>query len=161
LSERWNVNGFVSIGSQKLNQARAAGYIMAFDNSNTSVGLGLTGKPMSALEVGARVSYFEDKNEYAQTLDANASANSVGLLNATGGLPDIVFRSTEFRLFGAYKLSKTSTIRVDAIYFRAKFNDWGYGYGDVPFAFGDNTTVSMDEDQSTTFIGARYIYRWQ
>ena len=161
LTDSWNLNGFFSIGSQKLNQSRPEGYIMAFDNSNTSVGLGLTGKPMSALQVGARVSYFEDKNEYAQSLDANARANSVGLLNATGGLPDIVFRTTEFRLFGAYQLSKTSTIRVDAIYFRAKFNDWGYGYAGVPFAFGDNTTVSMEEDQSTTFIGARYIYRWQ
>lgn len=160
LSSRWTLNGYLSQGSQTLDQARPGGYIMAFDNDNTSVGVGIVGKPAGALEIGATLSFFDDRNAYAQTLDPTAGAGSVALLDATGGLPDIVFRTTELRFFSRYALSKTSSFQIDVIHHRAKFNDWTYGYDGTPFLFSDNTTVAQLQRQSVTFVGLSYTHRW-
>ncbi len=161
LSFRWNVNGYISQGNQKLNQARPGGYILAFDNTSTNIGLNLVGKPTSNLEVGGGISFIDDRNVYAQTLDTLASAGSVALLAATGGLPEIVFRRIELRVFGNYKLSERSALRADLIHQYAKFNDWSYGYLGVPFVFGDNTTLTQLQSQRATFVGVRYIYTWR
>jgi len=161
ISETWSVNGYLSHGSQKLNQARPDGYILAFDNKNTTAGVGFNGKLGARFDLGGGLSYIDDKSVYAQSLDASASANSVALLNATGGLPDIQFRRTELRLFGKYALSEKSSLRLDAIYQKSKYNDWGYGFAGVPFTFGDNTTVTQQELQDVGFIGISYTYKWQ
>ena len=161
LSSRWSVNGYLSQGSQKLNQARPAGYVLGFNNTNTSLGIGVVGKPTSNLQLGGGIAYIDDRNEYDQGLDANASASSANLLAATGGLPDIVYQRTELRAFGDYRLSKASAVRVDLVYLHAKYNDWGYGYNGVPYVYSDNTTVSQQQTQSVTYLGMRYIYKWQ
>lgn len=160
LSSRWTLNGYLSRGSQTLDQARPGGYIMAFDNDNTSVGVGVVGKPTGVLEVGATLSLFDDRNAYAQTLDPTANAGSFALLNAAGGLPDIVFRTTELRVFGRYALSKTSSLQIDLVHHRAKFNDWTYGHDGTPFLFSDNTTVTQLQKQHVTFAALTYTHRW-
>jgi hypothetical protein len=161
LSERWSVNGYLSQGRQQLNQARPAGYIMGFDNSNTTVGLGLVGKPSSSLQLGFGVSFVNDRNEYNQELDPSASQSSANLLAAAGGLPDIVFRKVELRAFGSYKLSKAASLRVDVVHQRARYNDWAYGYDGVPYVYSDGTTLSQQQSQNVTFAGVRYLYKWQ
>lgn len=161
ISEIWSVNGYYAQGNQKLNQARPEGYILAFDNKNTTAGLGVTGKVGEKFDLGGGLSYIDDKSAYAQSLDGTASANSVALLNATGGLPEILFRRTEFRLFGRYALSEQSSLRMDAIYQKARYNDWGYGYAGVPFTFGDNTTVTQQELQDVGYLGISYTYAWR
>lgn len=161
LSTRWTLNGYLSRGSQTLDQSRPGGAIMAFDNDNTAIGVGVVGRPTGKLRVGATLSYFDDDNEYAQTLDATASAADIALLQASGGLPDIVFRTTELRLFGQYELTKTSAVRLDLIHHRAKFNDWTYGFDGTPFLFSDNTTVSQLRSQNVTFVGVSFTHRWQ
>lgn len=161
ISERWSVNGYVSTGKQELNQARPAGYIMGFDNTNTSIGVGLLGKPSSKLQLGGGLSYINDRNEYNQGLDSLASQGSANLLAATGGLPDIVYRRLELRAFGNYKLSDSAALRLDLIYQHATYNDWGYGYNGVPYVYSDGTTLSQQQTQNVTYAGARYIYKWQ
>jgi hypothetical protein len=161
ISETWSVNGFYTYGNQKLNQGRPEGYILAFDNKNTTAGVGLNGDASEKLKVGGSLSYIDDKSVYAQTLDPGANANSAALLNATGGLPEIQFRRTEFRLFGSYALTEKSALRMDAIYQKAKYNDWGYGYAGVPFTYGDNTTVTQQELQDVGYIGISYTYAWR
>ncbi len=161
VSESWSVNGFVSYGTQKLNQARPAGAILAFDNTNTTVGLGLTGRVSEAIDVGGSFAYVRDNNAYAQTLDPLANPSSEALLAATGGLPDIKFQQTELRLFGRYALARNQALRLDAIYQQTKYDDWAYAYGTVPFTYGDNTTVSLDPSQSVVYIGVSYIYSWR
>ncbi|MDH3209599.1 MAG: MtrB/PioB family decaheme-associated outer membrane protein [Burkholderiaceae bacterium] len=161
LSERWSLNGNLSTGNETLRQARPAAVVLNYDNTNTSVGVGLAGKPTSAIEVGGSVAFVNDRGIYAQTLDATADGASVALLAATGGLPDIVFRQTTLKLYSGYKLSEQSNVRVDLVHQRSTWSDWGWGYNGVPFTYSDGTTVSQQARQSVTFIGLRYIFRWQ
>lgn len=161
VSEAWNVNGFASYGTQKLNQARPAGAILAFDNTNATVGVGATGRLSEAIEVGGSLAYINDRNEYAQTLDPLANPSSGALLAATGGLPDIKFQQTELRLYGRYALAKNQALRLDAIYQQTKYDDWAYVYGAVPFTYGDNTTVTLDQNQSVVYLGVSYVYSWR
>jgi len=161
LSVRWSLNGYVSRGSQTLDQARPAGYLMAFDNDNTAAGVGVVGRPTSQLQIGGTLSYFNDRNVYAQTLDPATNLANVALLQATGGLPDVVFRTIEWRLFGRYALSKTSSVRLDLIHQRARFNDWTYGLEGTPFLFSDNTTVTQLQKQHVTYIGLSFTHRWE
>ena len=161
VNDKWNVNGYVTRGNQTQNQARAAGTWMAFDNTNTTVGLGVTGKASSALEVGAQLAYMDDTSSYAQTLDAGAGADSAALLAATGGLPNVVYRKTALRLYGKYNLDKVSSIRVDLMQQRWTVNDWAWGYSGVPFVYSDGTTVTQKSSQSVGFLGVTYTVLWQ
>lgn len=161
LDDDWRLNAYMSFGDQQLQQARAAGTILSFDNRNATLGFGVNGKPSSKLEVGAVLSVMHDRNRYSQGLDTYAGANSAGLLAATGGLPDIAFRLAELRLYAGYKLSANSSLRADMVHHRARFNDWAYGYAGFPYAFSDNTTLSQQNQQQVSFIGVRYIYRWK
>jgi MtrB/PioB family decaheme-associated outer membrane protein len=160
LNPRWNLNGFVSRGSQDLDQARPGAAILAFDNTSTTLGVGFTGKPMANLEVGGNLAYTDDKSEYAQTLDSTAGLGSAALLAATGGLPDITFRQLTLKLFGKYTLDKQSAVRVDLIHQRSRWNDWAWDFNGTPFVFSDGTTVNRKPRQSVVFLGVSYIRRW-
>jgi len=161
VSQAWSVNGYVSHGTETLRQARPAAAILSFDNTSTSVGLGIIGKPTAKIEVGGSLSFIDDKSVYAQTLDATADAASAALLAATGGLPDIVFRQTTLKLFGRYELNKRSELRLDLVHQRSTWTDWAWGYNGVPFTYSDGTTVSQQPRQSVTFLGLSYVYRWR
>ena len=159
VSSKWELNGYVSKGLQAFNQARNAGYVMSFDNTSTSLGLGFTGKPMSQLQVGGNLSYVDDTSKYAQGLDSTATPYSVASLAASGGLPDINFRQTELKLFGSYALDKKSAVRVDLIHQKSTYNDWAWSYNGVPYRFSDGATVTQKADQSVSFIGVTYVYQ--
>jgi MtrB/PioB family decaheme-associated outer membrane protein len=158
-SFNWNFNGFLSQGTQTFNQSRYAGYVMAFENTSINFGLGFTGKISSNFEIGGNLTFSDDKSVYAQKLDAFAGADSVALLAATGGLPDVVYRQTALKLYGNYALDKKSSIRVDLVHQRANVNDWAWNYNGVPFSYSDGTTLTQKQSQSVGFIGITYIYR--
>jgi MtrB/PioB family decaheme-associated outer membrane protein len=159
VSFRLQLNGYASMGAQTFNQSRYAGYNMAFDNSNTSFGLGFTSKPNNQLEFGGSLSFVDDVSKYAQSLDATADAYTVASLAASGGLPDITFRQTALKLFGRYALDKKSAVRVDFVHQNSTYNDWGGGYSDVPYTYSDGTTLGQKSDQNVNFIGVTYIYQ--
>lgn len=160
LSSTWAINGYASHGRQTLNQARPAGYILAFENTNTNLGLGLIGKPLAQFNVGAGVAFVNDRSVYAQTLDSHAGAGSVALLAATGGLPDVVYRQLSWRAFGEYALDRRSSIRVDLSHQRSTLRDWTWGYNGVPFVYSDGTTVWQSPTQSLSLVGIAYRYQW-
>ena len=161
LSDNWSVNGYVSRGRQELNQSRPEAAIIAFDNTATTVGLGVTGRPTGKLEVGGLLSFMNDRSVFDQTLDATAGAANAALLAATGGLPDIVFRQTTLKLFGKYTLDKQSAVRVELLHQRSTWRDWAWNYNGTPFVFSDGTTVNRKTTQNVSFLGVTYIYRWQ
>ena len=144
-----------------MNQARPAGAILAFDNTNTTIGFGANGRINEQIELGGSLAYINDNNAYAQSIDPLANPSSEALLAATGGLPDIKFQQTELRLYGRYAIAKNQALRLDAIFQRTKYNDWGYEYSGVPYAFSDNTTVSILQDQKVAYIGVSYVYAWR
>lgn len=153
LSDAWKLTGYVNRGEQTLHMDHNAGYILALDNVNTSVGVGVVGKPSANFELGADLSYMDDSNRYNQSMATGAAI--------VDGLPDVTYRVTSLKLFGKYALDKTADIRVDLVHQSAKFNEWTWGNAGVPFAYSDNTTVGMQPNQSVTFLGARYIYKFK
>lgn len=159
LSDTWSLNGNVFRGVQTFNQSRPAGYVLAYEDTNLGAAIGVTGKANAKLDVGVSLSYVNDRNVYAQGLDSFAGADSVALLAATGGLPDVVFRQTALKLFGKYALDKTSMVRLDLLHQRTNFNDWAWGYNGVSFAYSDGATVLQNQNQNVSFIGVTYIYQ--
>jgi MtrB/PioB family decaheme-associated outer membrane protein len=160
-SFNWNFNGYVSQGTQTFNQARYAGYLMAFDNTSLNVGLGFTGKISSQFQIGGTLSFSDDKSVYAQKLDAYGTSDSAALLAATGGLPDVTYRQTALKLYGNYALDKRSAVRLDFVHQQVSANDWAWNYNGVPFTFSDGTTVNQKQSQSANFVGITYVYQLQ
>ena len=161
LSDAWNLNGYVSTGTQKLHQARPGGYVLAFDDKSLNAGIGVNGKATEKLKIGGLLSFVSNTDSYSQGLDVNPAPGNAELLAATGGLPDVVYRRTEFRLFGNYSLSDRSALRFDAAYQRLTYEDWGFAYGGTPFLYSDNTTVYLQPDQNVGYLGLSYIYSWK
>jgi len=158
-SFNWNFNGYLSQSTQTFNQARYAGYLMAFENTSLNVGLGFTGKISSQLQIGGTLSFSDDKSVYAQRLDVYGSADSVALLAATGGLPDVTYRQTALKLFGNYALDKRSALRLDFVHQQVNVTDWSWNYNGVPFSYSDGTTLTQKQSQSANFIGVTYVYQ--
>jgi hypothetical protein len=111
--------------------------------------------------VGADLAFLNDRLEYQQDYDPLASATNKAFLTNEGGLPDVTYRLLRLKLFGEYAIQKNAYVRLDFIHQRTYFNEWTYGYNGVPFAYSDNTTLSANQHQNVTFIGASYILRWQ
>jgi MtrB/PioB family decaheme-associated outer membrane protein len=160
VSETLSLNGYVSQGTQTMQQSRFAGYLMSFKDTSTAFGLGVNGKPMDKLQVGGTLSYINDKNQYPQGLEANAPAESAALLAVAGGLPDVVFRQVNLALFGRYEIDKQSAVRVNLVYQYSKVNDWAWGYNGTPYTYSDATTLYQQPTQSVGLIGVVYIYKF-
>jgi predicted porin len=161
LSEAWKLSAYYTYSEQTIHVSHSTGYIADLEDRNTAAGITLVGKPHERVEVGADLSYINDKNIYAQTADALASAANVAFLAQSGGLPDVTFRDLRLKLFGKYALQKNTDIRVDLVHDRQRLNEWTWGNNGVPFLYSDNTTVNLNPNQNVTFVGVRYIYRWQ
>jgi MtrB/PioB family decaheme-associated outer membrane protein len=160
-STRWQFTGYASYGHETLRQARPASAVLSLSNISTTLGLGVEGKLGGSVRVGGSVAYLDDRSAYRQALDASASAADAALLAATGGLPDIVLRQGTTKLFARYALDKQSDLQLDLIHQRSTWSDWAWSYDGVPFATSDGTTVGQSARQRVTFVGLRYVYRWQ
>jgi MtrB/PioB family decaheme-associated outer membrane protein len=161
LADGWNLNGYLSAGKQTLNQARPQGYILAFEDKSLAAGVGFNGKVSEQFQLGGLLSYVSNEDKYQQSLGANPAAGLPQLLAVTGGLPDIVFRRLDIRLYGSYALSERSTLRADAAYQRLTYDDWGYNYNGVPFLYSDNSTVYLQPNQNVGYLGVSYVYSWK
>lgn len=170
LSEKWKLTGYASQGEQTLHVAQGNfGYLADLRNKTTTVGLGLVAKPSSKLEMGGNLTYGNDVSSYGLGVDGGVppytAANITTLTNnhaqADIGLPDVTYRQTTLKLYGKYALEKNADVRVELIHQRVRFNEWSWGYGGVPFAYADNTTIGMNQIQNVTFLGASYVYKWR
>ena len=161
LSETWKLRGYWSLGDQTIGVDHSTGYMADLRNRNETVGLGVVGKATRRLEVGADLSYLVDTNRYGQSLDQAASLSNRQFLAQSGGLPEVKFQQTTLRLFGKYAVQKNADIRVDFLHQRTTFEEWTWGYNGVPFAYSDNTTLSLDAHENVSFLGVAFIYKWQ
>ncbi len=161
IDETWALNGYVSRSLQTLNQARPAGYVMSFQNTGMTGSIGVTGKLFGSVQVGANLSGMSDRSVFDQGLDVFAGADSVALLAATGGLPDILLRQATLKVFAKYVMDKRSSVRVDFVHQQTTTNDWTWGYNGIPFMYSDGTTLTQAPAQKVGYLGVSYTYLWQ
>jgi MtrB/PioB family decaheme-associated outer membrane protein len=150
VSDTWKATGFINYNQQGDNVDHSGGYIARIDNTSTNIGVGVVGKVSGNIEVGADLSYLDDRNHYGLASGSSAAA---------GSLPDVNYRMLALKLSGKYALDKNSDVRVDLINQNTTFDEWTWGNAGVPFAYSDNSTVSMQSNQNVTYLGVKYVYR--
>lgn len=153
LNDKWALTGYASTGDQTLRMRQGIGYVADLGNQNTSVGFGATGAITAQLQVGANLSFMEDRNTYHISMTTGAAV--------TSSPPDETYRSTVLKLFGKYSLDKTSDVQVDLLYQHAEYKQWAWGNAGVPFAYTDNSTVTVQPDQQVTYLGVKYVYKFK
>ncbi len=150
VTDDWKTTAFVNYGEQLMNVSQAAGYIARINNITTNYGVGVLGKLSGKTEVGGDLSYLDDNNAYGL-----GSGNSA----APGVLPDVSYTTLALKLFAKYSLDKQSDVRVDLVHQNITFRDWAWGSASVPYAYSDNSTVSMQPNQIVNYLGVKYVYR--
>lgn len=111
-----------------------------------AIGFGVTGKPMSRVQVGADFSYLDDQNEYVLT-GGGAPGTPI---------PDYYYRTTKLKVYGKYDLTRNTGVRVDYVYYRSKTNDWTW----ANWAYPDGTTFSQGPLEKVNFVGVSYLSRF-
>lgn len=156
LSENWKISAYASHGDQTLFVNHST-YMADLNNLNESAALTIEGKVGSKLEIGGTLSYLNDRNKYAfATLNTTAPI----LAQLAIGLPDASFRQSGLNLYAKYALRKNADLRFDLVHNRVRFVEWTWGYNGVPFAYADNTTVTMQDTQNVTYLGISYVYKF-
>ena len=159
VSEKWKLTAYGSIGNQTMQEADRTAYVADTENRSTAAGLKLDGKLSRGIDVGAGVTYVEDVTEYKLSPDSASSANNIAQ-NAIG-LPNVKFSQTWFSAYAKFAPTNQTDIRVDLWHVVAKLDEWSWGYNGVPFTYSDNTTVTMNPNQEVTFVGVRFIHRFE
>jgi hypothetical protein len=145
-----------------------------FNNLNetgNSFGLGVKGKVSSKLKMGGDLESFRSVNQFRQSTITRGAATVFPVDAGTGvtGLPtpDVTNSLFRLKLFAQYAVQKNADLRFDVAYEKWSTNDWSYlmfpASGPTPFVYGtttDGTSVRSDPSQNATFLGVRYIYRF-
>jgi MtrB/PioB family decaheme-associated outer membrane protein len=153
-SDLWQATAWASRNDNRMDQTTAVGadtgqiWAAALRNRGNAAGLGVRGKPVTRLEVGADLSYSDITDEYQQRAVTGAARTS---------LPDVSTKLTSLKLFGKYAVQKNAGVRLDYIYDRFNTNDWTW----TTFTYTDGTTLIQKPNQKVHFIGISYYYRWQ
>jgi hypothetical protein len=161
ITDDWSLNGFFARGRQTLNQGKPDASFITFRNRETHFGVGVTGKASSKVQLGANLSFLQDRATFDQSLDATASPANAALLAATGGLPPIKFRQHILRLSGRYAIDKKSALSAELAHYRTRWDDWAWGFNGTPFVFADGTVGTRQASQSVNVLRVVYTYQWQ
>lgn len=178
LSEKWKFNAWYSFDQSQAKQANSrannsgATAVLRKDydlqDTGNSVGLGVRGEVTSRIKLGGDLQWSRNVSRYDQDL-SRLSAGTIVPANFTSGLADIENKLIRLSLFSAYSLDKSSDVRIDFIHERWETDDWSWMYANgTPFVYGgtaagatDGTTVTANPRQTSTFVGLRYIYKFQ
>jgi len=175
ISEDWRLTGYASYGDQTYHVNHSTGYMAELNNRSTALGLQLAGNATGQLQVGLNLTYINDINKYnlaAATGTAGDRINGITVVapsaanvaQAAIGLQDVTYRKSVAGVYGQYMLNRSSDVRLDLVYFKAKYDDWVWGSGSsstLPFVYADNTIVKQKVDQNVTLVAATYIYRFR
>jgi MtrB/PioB family decaheme-associated outer membrane protein len=177
LSENWQLNAWYTRDQSEANQIAQrnanGGAAEAVKEANLedigdTIGLGLRGRLMAKLKAGLDVLYSRNVNKYPENLTLTGAGTlfpASGGVVAVGPLPDITNKMTRVNLHAIYALQKHSEVRFDYIYERWQTDDWSWMFANgTPFTYGattDGTQVVQAPKQTSNFVGARYIYRFQ
>ena len=123
------------------------------------------------MQVGVNLTYVNDINKYGVAANTGTAGDrltgltvtqpsATNLAQAAVGLQDVTYRKSIVGVYGQYMINKTSDIRLDVMYQKAKYNDWVWGSESAPFTYADNI-VKQQVDQSVTLVAVTYIYRFR
>jgi hypothetical protein len=160
VSEDLKFTAYYSYSEQGLRVAHSTGYIADLKDLNSTAGIGALWRASPVLRMGLDLLYIDDRNKYEQILDASGSSTNAAFLASSGGLPDVVYKDTRIKFYGAYRVQKNADVRLDVIYDKQKLNEWTWANGATPFVYSDGTTVTMKPEQTVTYVGLSYIYRF-
>ncbi|TXT39123.1 MAG: hypothetical protein FD135_2442 [Comamonadaceae bacterium] len=163
MSDKWKINAYLSQGTQNQKINHSTGYRADLETRSDGVGLGLVGVISPQLEVGAQVTYLNDTTKYglsAASSVTGAAPTAANLAQAAIGVPDVSYKNTTLNIYGKYALRKNADIRVSLIHQRAELKEWSWSNNGRSFVYQDNTTIGMNPDQSVTFLGVSYIYKF-
>lgn len=157
-NEFWQVNAWYSLDVAKARDlayqaSPAAQKLVNLKETGDAFGFGFKGQPSWEIKLGANFEWFKTVSKFDQMVGAAAQP-----------LPDINSRVSRLKLFGEYALDKQSDLRLDVIHERWRSNDWTWTFANgTPFVYGssDGTTVLTKPVENVTFIGVRYLYRFQ
>ncbi len=150
VSDAWKATGYVTYAQQTLAVDQSAGYVASINNISTNIGLGMVGKLNAKWDVGGDLSYLDDRNSYGLGSSTTSPA---------GSLPDVSYRTLALKVFAKYALDARSDVRVDLVQQSTSFDEWTWAGSGVPYAYSDNSTVSMQASQNVTYLGVKYVYR--
>lgn len=162
ITSSWSANAWYSRNDSRSGQAVcssgladglgvvacASSHAVNLRNVGDSLGVGLRGKPMDRLEIGADFSYSDINDEYQQLRLAGA---------AVASLPDVSTKLTSLKFFAKYAIQKNAGIRLQYVYDKVQTNDWTW----TNFTYTDGTRVFQNPNQKVHFLGISYYYRWQ
>lgn len=167
LSDKWKINTWYSYDRTQASQLNTRTFPSStkdndLSDTGNSVGMGVRGEVTSRFRLGADLQWARNVSRYEQILNAAQPANFAG------NLPSIENKLTRLSLFSIYSLDKSSDLRLDLISEHWKTNDWSWMFANgTAFTYGtgaalnDGTTVTANPRQNSTFIGMRYIYKFQ
>lgn len=169
LNDKWKLNAWYSYDRNEATQdnARASNggglaAIKDYDLKDTgnSLGLGLRAELSERINLGADLQWSRNVSQYQQSVSAATTQASFA-----EGTPDIASKLTKLSIFSTYALDKQSDLRLDLIHERWETNDWTWTYANgTDYAYStanDGTTISANPRQNSTFVGIRYIYKFQ
>lgn len=140
------------------------------EDKGDSVGVGVRGAVGEKLKVGGDLQWTRTRSSYDQDSTLTGLGGSQAIYPTSGGvtavaLPDIENKLTRLKLFAKYAMRKNADLRFDVIHERWETDDWSWSIADgSPFVYGtttDGTSVLLKPKQTATFVGVRYIYKFQ
>ncbi len=171
LNDNWQLNAWYSYdkseAKQYAYQSRAGGTAsfglypnrkINLEDTGESLGIGIKGKAMADLTLGANLEWNRSVGKYNQS-------NIKDMTNFDENLPDITNKTIRLALNAAYQLDKKSSVLLDFVYDKWDTNDWTWKMWNnahtalVPLAYAtDGTTGNVDNKQSASFVAIRYKY---
>jgi MtrB/PioB family decaheme-associated outer membrane protein len=155
LTEKWQANAYYTV--QDLSQDQATqfpgppitNWAANLANDTETFGLGVSGKPLASLNVGADVLYSSMTDKFGIFTISGPSAVS--------DIPRIRTRMTRVSLFGQYEIDKNTGVRLNYVFDRWRSNEWTW----TQFVYTDGTRLVQDPSQKVHFVGLTGYYRFR
>ncbi len=162
LNDSWQLSGWYSHNTNDahfINRNTATNnFVKQQNDTGEAFGLNLVGKLTGQTKVGAELTWSKDTTEFDQR---NTNGAATGVI-----APDIYSKVLRLKVFADYALQKNADLRFNVIHERWETDDWQWRYSSgLPYQFGatgtDGTTVLTKPKQDATFVGVRYVYKFQ
>jgi MtrB/PioB family decaheme-associated outer membrane protein len=136
----------------KQDQATRSGntdWVANLKNESDTFGLGVHGKPITRLEVGADLQWSDIDDKFGLF-------RRVGTTAVTS-LPDINTKITTFKVYAKYAIQKNMGVRLNYIFDRWKSDDFTW----TNWVYTDGTRILENGTQKVHFFGVTGYYQFQ